>query len=121
MLSREKRLRRERDITRVYHKGRYGGGSNIQVKALATGYPASRAAIVVSKKVSKQAVTRNRIKRRLAAQLAAMWQTVTPGCDIVVTVRADVSKLHSDDLAKELLFALTRAGALTKPTKGEHV
>lgn len=119
MLARDRRLRRERDIARVYHKGRYGGGTNLQVKTLLTGYPGSRVAIVVSKKVSKKAVVRNRIKRRLAGQMETLWQTVRPGCDIVVTVRADVSAAATEALAKELSVALERAGALI--TKGQNV
>ena len=92
MLSRDKRLRKERDIAKVYRKGRYGGGTNLQVKSLSTGFPSSRAAIVVSKKISKRAVVRNRIKRRLAAILRESWQTVKPGYDIVITARADVAE-----------------------------
>ncbi len=112
MLSRDKRLRKEREIARVYHKGRYGGGGNIQVKALATGLPSSRAAIVVSKKISKRAVVRNRIKRRLAAILRESWQTVKPGYDIVITARADVSESPATTLAAELTAALRKSGAL---------
>ena len=120
MLSRDKRLRRERDITRVYSKGRYGGGTNLQVKTLVTGLSSSRAAIVVSKKVSKKAVVRNRIKRRIAALMAQDWQTVRPGCDIVVSVKVDAGNLTPTDLASELTAALRKSGALIE-TKGHNV
>jgi ribonuclease P protein component len=112
MLAREKRLRKERDIARVYHKGRYGRGANIQAKCLSTGLPTSRAAIVVSKKISKKAVVRNRIKRRLSAYLSGSWQTVKPGYDIVLTVRSDISAIPAAELATEVHSALRKAGAL---------
>lgn len=112
MLARDQRLRKERDIAKVYRQGRYGGGANIQVKTLAIGRPASRAAIVVSKKVSKSAVVRNRIRRRLAAILRERWQTVRPGCDIVVTVKADISATPPATLTAELASALQKSGAL---------
>ena len=112
MLSSEKRLRREKDITMVYRKGHYGGAHSLQVKALATKLPTSRVAIVVSKKISKKAVVRNRIKRRLSAALRDSWQTVRPGYDIVVTVREDLSKSPSAALTQDLVFALRKSGVL---------
>ncbi len=114
MLSRDKRLRREKDIAMVYRKGRYGGVSSLQVKALSSKLPTSRVAIVVSKKISKRAVVRNRIKRRLSGYLGDNWQTVQPGYDIVVTVREDVSKTAPTALGQDLNSALRKSGVLTQ-------
>ena len=116
MLKRDKRLRRERDIDRVYRAGRFGGGKNMTVKYLANGYTDSRVAIVVSKKISKQAVVRNRIKRRLAEIIRESWQTVRPGYDIVISVRSDVSNEAAPALREELISLLRRCGVIE--TKG---
>jgi ribonuclease P protein component len=56
-----------------------------------THLPASRAVVVVGKKVSKKATVRNRLRRRVAAELQQQWATVRPGYDIVLT-------LHSEQL-----------------------
>lgn len=91
MLTKDFRLRRARDISRVYGRGRFIGAGPLTAKYLSNGYDYSRAVVVVGKKVSKKATVRNRIRRRIAAILADKWQTVGPGYDIVITVRDDVS------------------------------
>lgn len=116
MLAPKNRVRSSRDINRVYARGRFGAGGQMTVKTLRTGLPESRLAVVVSRKVSKKAVVRNRIRRRLAALAAELWQTVTPGCDIVVTVRGDLTQASPAELKQQLVKALTQSGALT--TKG---
>ncbi|HSH31165.1 MAG TPA: ribonuclease P protein component [Candidatus Saccharimonadales bacterium] len=120
MLARQYRLRQSRDINRVYARGRFGAGGQLQVKALKTRWPQSRVAIVVSRKVSKQAVVRNRIKRRLAAQLALAWETVPVGYDIVVSVREDVSQAPVASLRTQLEAGLAGSGLIIKNTKGQN-
>jgi ribonuclease P protein component len=110
MLAAPNRLRKAYDITRVYRRGKYGGSGTISVKALSTGRPESRATIVVAKKISKRAVVRNRIRRRLAAILRDEWQTVRPGYDIVVTVHQDIAEEATTSLQEALTTALQRSG-----------
>lgn len=112
MINRERRLRRARDINRVYAKGRYGGASGLSAKALASGLEVNRAAVIVSRKVSKKAVVRNRIRRRIMGVLADIWATLSPSYDIVVTVRDNIAELSAPELKKQLQTALAKAGAL---------
>jgi ribonuclease P protein component len=110
MLAAPNRLRKNFEITRVYKRGVYGGaGGPLSIKALTTKGPFSRAVVVVSKKVDKRAVVRNRIHRRLAGVLATIWETVPSGYDIVVSVHSDVSGLSTQELTKLITTALTRA------------
>jgi ribonuclease P protein component len=110
MLAAPNRLRKAYDITRVYRRGRYGGSGLLSVKVLATGRPESRATVVVAKKISKRAVVRNRIRRRLAGILRDEWQTVRPGYDIVVTVHQDIARESAKTLQEALTAALVRSG-----------
>lgn len=112
MLAREQRLRKSSDIARVYKLGRFGNSGELQVKALASKQPSSRAAVVVSKKVSKKAVVRNRIRRRLLENLASHWQTLGSTYDIVVSVRSDVSEMPAADLGRKLEQSLQRCGVI---------
>ena len=114
MLAQNRRLRKSRDIESVYKKGRFGGAKDLTVKALLAHRPLTRATVVVAKKISKKAVVRNKIRRRSMEILAANWQTLTPGCDIVVTIRSDVAELAGAELQRQLLEALKRAGAMSK-------
>jgi len=115
MLKRANRLRQGRDIARVYKTGAYGGASGVlSVKAAPSGRPEPRVVVVVAKKVSKRAVIRNRIRRRLIEQIRQEWATVKSGYDIVVSVHSDVSEMPADTLHNHLFHALNRAGVVAK-------
>jgi ribonuclease P protein component len=110
MLPAPNRLRKNHEILRVYKRGVYGGADGLlSVKALTTRAPKTRIVVVVSKKVDKRAVVRNRIRRRLGAVLSTIWETVPGGYDIVVSVHSDVSKLVTPELTRLVTLALTRA------------
>ena len=110
MLAAKFRLRHRRDIDRVYKRGRYGRAELLSAKVWRTQGAVSRAVVVVSKKVSKKAVVRNAIRRRLAAQLAQLWETIPTGYDIVINARQDLSKTSVAELKSQLVKALTAAG-----------
>jgi ribonuclease P protein component len=114
MLARTYRLRRPKDIAKVYQRGRYASTAGFTVKALKTTWPSSRVAFVVSRKVSKSAVTRNTIRRRLSGQLEQVWETVRPGYDIVVSVRADLSAAPTEELLRSLLQQFKRLELITE-------
>jgi len=110
MLPAPNRLRKTSDINRVYKRGVYGAGENLlSLKALSTGSQATRAVIVVGKKVDKRAVVRNTIRRRLSGLLEEMWGTVPPGYDIVISAHADLAHTPADRLRSLLTAALKRA------------
>lgn len=109
MLAARNRLKHGRDIARVFSRGRYGASGPISIKAAPTSLTESRAVVVVSKKVSKRATVRNRIRRRLVAILADEWATVAPGYDIVITVREDIEALPASQLRTDLVGALQKA------------
>ena len=111
MLQQSRRLRKSKDIERVYRQGRFGAAGPLHVKSLEVPAADTRITVVVAKKISKKAVVRNRIRRRLTAILADHWQTLRPGCAIVVTVRQEVSEISPSELTRLLTSALAKAGA----------
>jgi ribonuclease P protein component len=111
MLSSPNRLRKGRDIARVYKRGTYGAGRDQLSVKVARGLTGqSRAVVIVSKKVDKRAVVRNTNRRKLAGALADIWATVPAGYDIVVSVHRDVSGAPAANLRDLLTEALRRAG-----------
>ena len=110
MLAAPNRLRKNFEITRVYKRGVYGSsGGPLSLKAFHTKQAQSRAVVVVSKKIDKRAVVRNRIRRRLTGVLATIWKTVPAGYDIVVSVHSDVSGLTAPELTRLVTSALASA------------
>lgn len=113
MLAAPNRLTDGRTISRVFSRGRYAAVGPFVIRAATHGEAPSRAVVVVSKKVSKKAVVRNRIRRRVAAQLATDWKTVVSGYDIVVSVREDIAEAKATDITEPLTAALTKLNLLT--------
>lgn len=69
-----------------------------------------RVAVVVSRKVSKSAVVRNRIRRRVYAQIRQMSPAFPGGMDMVFTVYSDqVAEMDSSKLALALGDLLKKA------------
>ena len=113
MLARQYRLRHARDIARVYKTGAYGGVSGVlSVRAGRSGHSYPRAVVVVAKKVSKRAVIRNRIRRRVIGVLEQKFETLKGGYDIVITVHSDISELPAAALTSHIHQTLARAGVL---------
>lgn len=68
MISRKHRFRGQKAIEYVYRKGRPARAGFLSVKAVSAKGEDYRLAVVVSRKVNKSAVARNRIRRRLYEQ-----------------------------------------------------
>lgn len=114
MIARDFRLRRASDFARVYKYGRSFGTKDLFIKAIKTNYDFNRVAIVVSKKVSKKAVVRNKIKRKCIELLRKRWDGLKPGYNIIVTVKKDMSGATEAELVKQVFFCLERLGITSK-------
>jgi ribonuclease P protein component len=113
MLHASNRLRHRRDIDRVYKRGVYGSSEGIiSLKALRVNTAPSRAVVVVSKKIDKRAVVRNRLRRSLLGALQQIWATVPDGYDIVISVHRDYRDLSPEQLKRLLKLSLTHARIL---------
>ncbi len=65
MLAKENRLKKRKEFEAIFERGKTIKGKNIIVKYLENRTGETKVGIIVSKKVSKKAVERNKIKRRL--------------------------------------------------------
>jgi ribonuclease P protein component len=108
-LPRAYRLRRRQDFHLVYQKGRRRSGTYISVTVLANSLPTpasglnpSRFGIVIGKKVSKRAVVRNRIKRRLKGALRELIEQMRPGRLVTIVCRSVITECKYDEILREL-------------------
>jgi ribonuclease P protein component len=80
-----------------------------------------RAAVVVSRKVHKSAVVRNRIRRRIYEIIRTQEPVMTQVFDLVFTVFSeDVAIMPSIDLQKIVIGQLRKSGVMAKPKPPEH-
>lgn len=68
--------------------------------------------ISISKKVSKRAVVRNRLKRQLKAIVHSLLPRLNPGLRMVIVVRSDALTCDYWQLLQELEYLLVKAEVL---------
>ncbi|MFA4998628.1 MAG: ribonuclease P protein component [Candidatus Paceibacterota bacterium] len=84
MLSKKNLLKKKGDIERVFKKGRGSKEDFLLLKAVRNSLSSSRFGIVVSQKVSKKAVLRNKIRRRLKEIIGAKIGKIKGGQDCLL-------------------------------------
>ncbi|MFT3876420.1 MAG: ribonuclease P protein component [Propioniciclava sp.] len=111
MLPAPHRLRASDEFRSVVRGGVRVGRRTLVVHAIGKQSPPSRAGFVVSKAVGN-AVTRNRVKRRLRHMVAGVLTTSPIPVDVVVRALPDAAHGPlADDFASAWQTALTRLGA----------
>lgn len=107
MLSQSNRLRSKKDIERVFKRGQRFKEGPLLLKALKNDSNISRIGFVVSQKVAKEAVSRNKIKRRLRALIGGQIKNIKEGIDllfIALPESADQDYLHMNESINKLLI-----------------
>jgi ribonuclease P protein component len=90
MLGRRHRFHGYNALRSVYERGRTVRSPHLGLRygRRSTDRP-YRVAVVVSRKVSKSAVIRNRLRRRIYAQVRLAEEVIMPGTDLIFTVFND--------------------------------
>lgn len=117
MLGRAHRFHGYGSLNGVYRNGVRVRGKQISLQHMNRGAEHSyRVAVVVSRKTSKSAVVRNRIRRRVYEIVRNEDQIIKPGTDLVFTVFSDqVAEIESAKLTKIITDILQKA--LSPPTR----
>lgn len=109
MLSREKRLRNEKDIQLVFKKGRSIFDKFCGIKFSKNGKELSRMTVVVGSKIDKSAVVRNRLKRQYRAIMHEIWGDLEMGFDIILLPSKNSIEIDFQKKREELLKVLNKA------------
>ncbi|WP_035984986.1 ribonuclease P protein component [Leptolyngbya sp. KIOST-1] len=117
MLSKPNRLRRSRDFSQVYRQGRKAVSAHLIVRVWAFSrrpedHPGKAAGpcigIVVSQKVHKRAVVRNRLKRRVRAAVRLLLPQLDPNLWIVINLRPEAVQCEYVEFLRELEQLFTK-------------
>jgi ribonuclease P protein component len=116
MLSRRHRFHGRTSLVRVYRRGSTVRAPHLALRyARNTGATDYRVAVIVSRKVHKSAVARNRLRRRIY-EIIRTGPEITEPVDMVLTVFSDqVSGLGPAELRRSVHQLLARAGVYRKP------
>ncbi len=111
MFPKKNRLAKDADIKRVLAAGRSFFAPHIGLKYFHKAISVPRLTFVVSTKVSKQAVKRNRLKRVLRAELSGEVGRLKPG-DYLFRLKPGSVAVPESELRRELRTLILRAGLL---------
>ena len=113
MLNRKNRIGNRQVIEKLYQKGSLLKDHFLVFKYEKTDSP-SQFAITVSKKISKKAIVRNQIKRRLREKVRIELPRLKKGIDGVIIVRPGVVKEKNQEISKNLNKIFLRAKLIRK-------
>lgn len=104
-LAKKNILRRELDFDRVFKQGKAVKGSFLFIKYLRNNLATPRFGIIVSTKVSKKAVERNRI-RRILAETIRLNLLLLGDYDVLAVTDKQIIGASSEQIRQDLLSVL---------------
>ena len=109
------RLRKKSEVDHVFRRGKMISGGMVLLKFMPNRVAHVRVAILVGTKISKLAVQRNRIKRRLRESLQPLLLTL-PSVDLLVVARTlKIADVHFLELTKECELLLRKLPLVARP------
>ncbi len=114
MLSRKYKLKKDNDFKKVFKQGKNYQQEFIKIKVLKNNLTISRFGFIVGLKISKKAIQRNEIKRRLEeiVRLKLPISSLKPGFDIVVMVGPEIIEKNYQEIEKTLINLFKKAKLL---------
>lgn len=115
MLDKRHRLTAEKDFARLFSKGRAFHGRGVTVKAARSAVEGPRIGFVVSTKVAKRAVVRNKVKRRMREIVRKRLPSLLKGVDIAFMARAESVTMTFQEMERSIDDVLAKAGLAKRP------
>ena len=100
MLPKKSRIKNKKDFDKIFKKGRTHKDGQLVLKAAANETGCNRFAFMVSQKISKKAVDRNKLRRRLAAIAGKSAQSAGSGKDIIFIALPGLEKKNFSEIKK---------------------
>ncbi len=105
MLTKIQRIKKKKDFEGIFKKGASIRNSILVLKILKNSLGLSRFGFVVSQKVSKKAVARNKVRRRLSEIIKSHGEHVAEGLDVALICLPGIEKKEFGEL-KDLTTTL---------------
>ena len=114
MLSKENRLKSKKDFDNAFKKGKGIKSGFLFLKIAENNLDASRFAFVVGLKISKKAVIRNKIKRRLRYIVREKFPDIQKGLDVMIITLPGIENQDFQQMRDSLNSVFVSAGILDK-------
>ena len=114
MLKKQFRIRKQKDFENVFSKGRYVSEKFLTLKVVGNDLAYSRFGFIISNKVSKKAVERNRSKRLLRESIRLMQSRIKPKVDFVFIAKKEIIGKDFSEVNDCVEKLLKKSGLLEK-------
>jgi len=114
MLAKENRIKKNKDFGIIFKKGKRTREKGLTLNWSANGLDVSRFGFIVSKKVSKKATVRNKIKRRLREIVRGKRHFVKKGMDCALIANPGLEKENYKEISEIIEKLFKRAGLLKR-------
>lgn len=108
MLEKNKRVRLKKDFENVFKKGKGLFEDSLGLKIVKNNLEFNRFGVIVSNKVSKKAVIRNRIKRQIRSILRMEELKLKVGYDSVILTQKEILKKNFQEIQKTISRLLNK-------------
>jgi ribonuclease P protein component len=113
MLAKKFKLTGAKNFARVQKWGNVYQSANFGIARYSRGDPEpSKFAFIVSTKIAKDAVDRNRFKRAMSEAVRLTSIDLKPGFDVVFLAKMSVVRVPTSEVMKEVRVALKESGLL---------
>jgi ribonuclease P protein component len=120
MLPKQNRLKKKKDFELAFKKGKSFKDGFLALRAAQNNLEISRFAFVVSKRVSKKAVVRNKIRRRLSSVAEKEIKNIKNGLDVVFIALPGIEKKEFLEI-KATVYALFTKAKINFKGKAKNV
>lgn len=109
MLLRKYKLKKDNDFKKVFKDGIYKQNGFIKIKFLKNNLDISRFSFIVGLKISKKAIQRNKIKRRLEEIIRLNFKKIITGFDIIILVEKEIIEKEHIEIEEKLIDLLKKS------------
>lgn len=110
MLRKINRIRKKKDFATVFGNSKTFRSALLVFKAAKNNLGVDRFGFIVSKKVSKRAVDRNKVKRRLTEAIRSEAEAMKAGTDLILVALPGIEKKEFFEIKEAVGAALAKMG-----------
>ena len=111
MLAKKFRLTGAKNFSRIQKQGTVCQSTNFGIAYIKRGDAnPSRFGFIVSTKIARDAVDRNRFRRAMSESVRINSISLTPGYDVVFLAKTTINRISTTDIMKEVYTALKNVG-----------
>lgn len=112
MLPKKHRLIKKQEFGKVFRNGTRATSKFLSLRIQKTANAFPRIGFVVGQRISKKAIARNRVKRRLRASFGEHIKKIGPGLDVIVVPAPEIVEKSFREISTEVEKVLRKARLL---------